>query len=135
RELHGRVAVRQIGEHEEGFVHVLDFGPRVEGRVLKSRTVQAAGWLECDFSPKPALPLMPHQVTIQASGHTFTVNDGESVLDAALREGIIIAYGCRNGACATCKGRLISGKLDYGTYEEHALPDAEREAGMALFCQ
>jgi CDP-4-dehydro-6-deoxyglucose reductase len=63
------------------------------------------------------------------------VNEGETVLDAALREGVIIAYGCRNGACGTCKGKLVEGQLDYGTYQEHALPDAERDAGMALFCQ
>jgi len=78
---------------------------------------------------------MQHQVTIRASGHTFTVNDGETVLDAALREGVIIAYGCRNGACETCKGRLVSSTLDYGTYQEHALTNAQRDAGMALFCQ
>ena len=78
---------------------------------------------------------MPHQVTIKPSNHTFTVQDGETVLDAALREGTIIAYGCRNGACGKCKGRLVEGRLDYGEYEEHALPDAEKAAGMALFCQ
>ena len=78
---------------------------------------------------------MTHQVTIQPSNHSFTVNEGETVLEAALREGIIIAYGCRNGACGSCKGKLVSGSLDYGSYEEHALPEAERAAGMALFCQ
>jgi len=46
---------------------------------------------------------MPHTVTIQSSGHAFTVNDGETVLAAALREGIVIAYGCRSGVCGTCK--------------------------------
>jgi CDP-4-dehydro-6-deoxyglucose reductase len=78
---------------------------------------------------------MPHKVTIQSSGHTVTVNDGETVLAAALREGIVIAYGCRNGVCGTCKGRLVEGTVDYGTYQEHALPAAEKDAGMALFCQ
>ena len=78
---------------------------------------------------------MSHQVTIKPSGHVFTVNDGETVLDAALREGFVISYGCRNGACGTCKGKLLEGRLDYGEYQEHALPDAERDAGMALFCQ
>ena len=78
---------------------------------------------------------MPHEVTVKPTNHKFTVNDGETVLDAALREHVIIAYGCRNGACGSCKGKLLEGKLDYGTYQEHALPDAEREAGMALFCQ
>jgi CDP-4-dehydro-6-deoxyglucose reductase, E3 len=78
---------------------------------------------------------MPHRVTIQSSGHTFTVNDGETVLAAALREGIVIAYGCRSGVCGTCKGSLIDGAIDYGTYQEHAMSEAERRAGKALFCQ
>jgi len=78
---------------------------------------------------------MPHRVTIQSSGHFFTVNDGETVLAAALREGIVIAYGCRSGVCGTCKGNLIEGAIDYGTYQEHAMSDVERRAGKALFCQ
>ncbi|MBI1965620.1 MAG: CDP-6-deoxy-delta-3,4-glucoseen reductase [Betaproteobacteria bacterium] len=78
---------------------------------------------------------MPHQVTIQSSGHQFTVNDGETVLEAALRAGIVIAYGCRSGACGTCKGRLVEGAVDYGTYQEHAMTEAEKGAGLALFCQ
>jgi len=78
---------------------------------------------------------MPHRVTIKPSDHVFTVDEGETVLDAALRGGIIIAYGCRNGACGSCKGKLLEGSVDYGHYQEHALPDAERQAGLALFCQ
>lgn len=78
---------------------------------------------------------MPHTVTIQSSGHTFTVNDGETVLAAALREGIVIAYGCRHGVCGTCKGSLVEGTVDYGVYQEQAMSEAERRAGMALFCQ
>lgn len=78
---------------------------------------------------------MPHQVTIKPSDHVFTVADGETILEAALREGFVIAYGCRNGACGTCKGRVIAGAVDYGNYQEHALPDADRRLGMALFCQ
>lgn len=78
---------------------------------------------------------MPHRVTIQSSGHWFPVDDGETVLAAALREGIVIAYGCRSGVCGTCKGKLIEGAVDYGTYQEQAMTEAERSAGMALFCQ
>jgi len=78
---------------------------------------------------------MPHQVTLKPSGHVFTVLKGEAILDAALREGYVIAYGCRNGACGTCKGRLLEGKVDYGVYQESALTDAEKRLGMALFCQ
>jgi CDP-4-dehydro-6-deoxyglucose reductase len=73
---------------------------------------------------------MPHRVTIQPSGHSFTVNDGETVLAAALREGIVIAYGCRSGVCGTCKGSLVEGSVDYGTYQEHAMtePPARRSS-------
>jgi CDP-4-dehydro-6-deoxyglucose reductase, E3 len=78
---------------------------------------------------------MSHQITIQATRHTFTVNEGETVLEAALREGLVIAYGCRNGACGTCKGKIVEGTVDYGEYQEQALSDAEKRQGMALFCQ
>lgn len=78
---------------------------------------------------------MPHKVTIQSSGHAFSVSDGETVLAAALREGIVIAYGCRHGSCGTCKGKLLEGSVDYGTYQEQAMSEAEKRAGMALFCQ
>ena len=78
---------------------------------------------------------MAHQVTIKPSDHVFNVAAGESILEAALREGFVIAYGCRNGACGTCKGRVLAGAVDYGVYEEHALPEADRRRGFALFCQ
>jgi CDP-4-dehydro-6-deoxyglucose reductase, E3 len=78
---------------------------------------------------------MPHQITIKPSNHVFTVNEDETILEAALREGFVIAYGCRNGACGTCKGKVLEGTVDYGTYQEHALPDADKKLGLALFCQ
>jgi CDP-4-dehydro-6-deoxyglucose reductase, E3 len=65
----------------------------------------------------------------------FEVNDGETVLAAALRQGHILPYSCQSGACGTCKGRIESGRIDYGTVQEKALPDADRAAGKALFCQ
>jgi CDP-4-dehydro-6-deoxyglucose reductase len=78
---------------------------------------------------------MPHQITITPSGHVFTVAEDESVLEAALREGFVLPYGCRNGACGTCKGKILQGRVDYGIYQETALSDEEKAAGMALFCQ
>ncbi len=78
---------------------------------------------------------MSYQVTIQPSGHQFTVNAGETILEAALREGVGLAYGCRNGVCGSCKGTLIAGDLDYGIYKETALKPEEKAAGKALFCR
>jgi CDP-4-dehydro-6-deoxyglucose reductase len=78
---------------------------------------------------------MAYRVTIKPSDHAFTVAAGETILEAALREGFVIAYGCRNGACGTCKGKVLAGAVDYGKYQEHALPESDRRLGFALFCQ
>jgi CDP-4-dehydro-6-deoxyglucose reductase, E3 len=78
---------------------------------------------------------MSHRITIKPSNHVFAARAGETILEAALREGFVIAYGCRNGACGTCKGRVLEGSVDRGRYQEHALPETEKELGFALFCQ
>jgi CDP-4-dehydro-6-deoxyglucose reductase len=78
---------------------------------------------------------MTYQVTIQPSGHTFTVGAAESVLDAALRQGIILPYGCRNGACGSCLGGVLSGSVRYEGGPPAALSALPVVAGKALFCQ
>ncbi|MDB5812018.1 MAG: CDP-6-deoxy-delta-3,4-glucoseen reductase [Betaproteobacteria bacterium] len=78
---------------------------------------------------------MSHQVTIRPSNHVFSVREDETILDAALREGHVIAYGCRNGACGTCKGTIVQGNVDYGTHQQSALTEAEKRLGLALFCR
>jgi CDP-4-dehydro-6-deoxyglucose reductase len=78
---------------------------------------------------------MPYQVTLQPSGHQFSVNDDETILEAALREGFSLPYGCRNGACGACKGKVLSGQLDYGAHSPNALKDEDKVQGRALFCR
>lgn len=78
---------------------------------------------------------MLHKITIQPSGHQFTVQQDETLLEAALREGFSLPYGCRNGACGACKGKVLSGQFDYGVYQPNALKDAEKAQGRALFCR
>jgi CDP-4-dehydro-6-deoxyglucose reductase len=82
----------------------------------------------------PESPASGHTVRLEPSGHTFHVAPGETILEAALREGIGLPYGCRNGACGACKGILRSGELVYGDYQERALHDSEKLAGKALTC-
>jgi CDP-4-dehydro-6-deoxyglucose reductase, E3 len=82
----------------------------------------------------PEFPAPGHQVRLEPSGHAFSVAPGETVLEAALRQGIGLPYGCRNGACGACKGILRSGELAYGEYQERALHDSERAAAKALTC-
>ena len=78
---------------------------------------------------------MPAQITIRPSGHVFQAAPGETVLEAALREGYRLPYGCRNGSCGSCKGKVAAGVVDHGKSQDSALPATERAAGMALFCQ
>ena len=75
------------------------------------------------------------RVTLQPSGQQFEVEEGESVLTAALRQDFVLPYGCRNGACGSCKGRIVEGRVDYGVYQKKALTDEEKSQGKALFCQ
>ena len=77
---------------------------------------------------------MSYQVTIQPSGHQFTVKPGETLLSGALNAGFALPYGCRNGACGACKGKILSGPVDYGTYQEGALTHDDKLKGLALFC-
>ena len=56
---------------------------------------------------------MSFHVKIEPSGHQFTTQPGESILDAAERQGIPLPYGCRNGMCGSCAGTLLSGAVSY----------------------
>lgn len=73
-------------------------------------------------------------VTIQNSGHQFQVRPSQTVLEAAIEAGINLPYGCRNGACGACKGKVISGKVMHDDYQSSAMTDAELASGQALFC-
>ena len=77
---------------------------------------------------------MGFKISVEPSGHTFTANDGETVLDAALRHGVTLAYGCRSGYCGACRGKVVDGQIDHNNAHDLALDEADRAAGFALFC-
>jgi CDP-4-dehydro-6-deoxyglucose reductase len=77
---------------------------------------------------------MSYQITVQPSGRAFSAEADETLLDAGLRQGLILPYGCKDGACSACKGRVVSGTVDHGKSQPHALTDEEKAAGMTLFC-
>jgi CDP-4-dehydro-6-deoxyglucose reductase, E3 len=77
---------------------------------------------------------MAYQVTLQPSGHQFSVTDDKTLLEAGLDAGFNLPYGCKNGACGACKGKVLAGSVDHGAALDHALSADERAAGMALFC-
>jgi len=77
---------------------------------------------------------MTFQITVQPSGHYFDCEVGETVLGAALRAGIGLPYGCKNGACGSCKGKIVAGSVEHKAHQQRALSEAEAEAGFSLFC-
>jgi CDP-4-dehydro-6-deoxyglucose reductase len=74
------------------------------------------------------------QITIKPSDHFFPCDADETVLQAAMRADLMIPYGCRNGACGTCKGKIIAGDVDYGAYQSSTLSEDDKRIGLALFC-
>ncbi|ELX13040.1 CDP-6-deoxy-delta-3,4-glucoseen reductase [Janthinobacterium sp. HH01] len=77
---------------------------------------------------------MTFQITVQPSGHQFSCEEDETVLAAAMRAGVGLPYGCKNGACSSCKGKVISGSVTHKAHQERALSKDEEAAGQALFC-
>lgn len=79
---------------------------------------------------------MSYSIRIEPSQQTFVCLGDESILDAALRNGIELPYGCRNGCCGSCLGKVVSGNF---RYEKEDLPkglsEDEAALGMALFCK
>jgi len=79
---------------------------------------------------------MPYQVEIKSTGHRFTLEENETVLDGALRAGYTLPYGCRNGACGACVGTVVNGKVDYVNRDGvPALSKIDETKQQALFCQ
>ena len=76
---------------------------------------------------------MSYQVEFVPSGHRIRVEPGETVLEAALRHGFLVPYGCRSGACGACLGRLLEGKVDYDE-TPLALEDLEDAGQQVALC-
>jgi CDP-4-dehydro-6-deoxyglucose reductase len=76
---------------------------------------------------------MSFKIQVEPSGHEFTVDPGETVLSAALRQGIGLPYGCRSGNCGACMARLVAGEVAYASGNTAALEG--QEADRCLPCQ
>ena len=77
---------------------------------------------------------MTVQCSLEPSGKKFPVQSNETILQAALRAGVVLPYGCKDGACGSCKSQLLEGEVDYGNYQKKALSDDERAQGGVLIC-
>jgi CDP-4-dehydro-6-deoxyglucose reductase, E3 len=77
---------------------------------------------------------MSFKATLQPGNHTFTIDQGETILQAALRQGITLPHNCRDGACGACKSKVLQGSVDHGKAHASILSEEERAGGMALYC-
>jgi CDP-4-dehydro-6-deoxyglucose reductase len=77
---------------------------------------------------------MTHTITVQPSGRSFEAEPHESMLAAGIRQGIGLPYGCKEGACGSCKCRKISGTVKHGPHQEKALSAQEEANGYVLTC-
>lgn len=77
---------------------------------------------------------MSYELTIQPLGQTIDIEEGQTILDAALRMGIYLPHACGHGLCATCKVQITDGEIDHGRASSFALMDYERDEGLALAC-
>lgn len=80
------------------------------------------------------LRIMSAHVTIQPSGHEFFVDGNDTLLDAALRNGVSLSYGCSNGNCGECRARVVSGDVKKVRAHDYALKQADKDAGVILMC-
>ena len=78
---------------------------------------------------------MSYQIKLVPGDRQFSVEQGETLLDAATRAGVPMTYGCRGGSCGSCKARLLEGEVDYPYEAPVALSEQERGAHYILACQ
>ncbi len=77
---------------------------------------------------------MSYELTIEPLGRSIEVEEGQTILDAALRAGIFLPHACGQGYCATCKVTVTDGEVDQGNASNFALMDYERDEGKVLAC-
>lgn len=78
---------------------------------------------------------MRFSIVVEPSGHRFEAEANETILDAALRQGVALPYGCRNGACGSCVAKIIRGEVRYPGGLPPAISVEEDALGMAVLCQ
>ena len=78
---------------------------------------------------------MSHKISLTPSGEIFEAQASETILEAAIKAGITIPYGCQNGSCGSCKAKIISGKVFLEGYQSSALHDSEVSEGWTLCCK
>lgn len=80
------------------------------------------------------LRVMAAHVTLRPSGTEFFVDGNDTLLEAALRAGVPLNYGCSGGNCGLCKARLVSGQVKKVRHHDYVISEVEKQQGYALMC-
>jgi propane monooxygenase reductase subunit len=75
-----------------------------------------------------------HTLTLLPADVTFECSEDETILEAAIRRGLSLPYGCRKGNCGTCKAQVLDGEVDLEIESTYSLSDFERDQGFTLLC-
>ncbi len=86
------------------------------------------------FAKDTFLRIMAANVKLIPSGHDFFVEGSESILDASVRAGLKLSYGCSSGNCGSCKARLLSGEVWKMRDHDYVLSEREKQMGYLLTC-
>ncbi len=77
---------------------------------------------------------MEHKVTLHNNKQTFIAQDNETILEAAIRAGVSLNYGCSSGTCGLCKVRIVHGNVEEVKAREFVIPESEKLQGIILSC-
>jgi CDP-4-dehydro-6-deoxyglucose reductase len=77
---------------------------------------------------------MAFQITVEPSGRSFSVAPTDTLLAAGIAQGVNLPYGCKDGACGSCKCKKLSGSVSHGPHQSKALSEAEEAQGFVLTC-
>lgn len=125
-------AVRGRIREQEGQPGIADLGAFLDDRLAE--VLGAAEAPNALSVMDDMLRVMSAHVTLHPSRHDFFVEGADTLLEAALRAGLAVNYGCSNGNCGLCKARVVSGQVKKVRPHDYVLSEAEKSQGYTLLC-
>jgi CDP-4-dehydro-6-deoxyglucose reductase len=104
------------------------------GAWLRERLQPGAHAMQPLLAQESFLRIMTAHVQVRPSGREFLVDGDDTLLEAALRAGLSLDYGCSSGSCGKCRARLVSGEAHRTRHSDYPLTAAEKNAGVLLLC-
>ncbi|MGD8420751.1 MAG: 2Fe-2S iron-sulfur cluster-binding protein [Gammaproteobacteria bacterium] len=133
-------AYRELTAELSGKIDQLSAAPDAPGQLkawleqAEAKIAEENATIDQSLINETFLRVMSAQATVIPSGHEFFVEGAESILEAGLRGGLALNYGCSNGNCGLCRIRVVSGEVRKIRHHDFALSEAEKGLGYVLGC-